>query len=111
MTAVNETTQQRQNEIITLNRTLEQFDIRFAGLADRSSGAAAQTLLEISKSLAQNEELLSELNSKRKLPVQSLLLRHAGVTRKMLRDHHQFIVTMALILSGPYPFLRAYMNA
>lgn len=100
----------RRNEIMNLNRRLEEFDIQFSNLVDQSSSEAAQTLLEISRSLAQKEELMNLLNLERKLPVQQLLVSHVGITRKILDDHYQFIISMALILSGPYPFLRDYFQ-
>jgi hypothetical protein len=101
---------QRRNEIMNLNRRLEHFHIRFANLAARPPAEATPVLLEISRFIAQNEELLTKLNADRKLPVQQLLASHAGVSRKTLDDHHQYIITMALIFSGPYPYLRDYIR-
>jgi hypothetical protein len=101
---------ERQHEIMSLQRRLEDFHIRFVNLVDQPSAEAAPILLEVSRSLAQNDELLTKLNADRKLPVQQLLDSHAGISRKILDDHHQYIITMALIFSGPYPCLRNYIR-
>jgi hypothetical protein len=102
---------QRQEEILHLKRRLEEFDIQFSNLAYRPSGVEAQTLMEISKTVAQNNELLNQLSSERELAVQQLLANRVGISPKILEEHHKFVVTMAHIFGGPYPCLREYISS
>ncbi|WP_090799540.1 hypothetical protein [Paenibacillus sp. GP183] len=102
---------QRQEEILHLKRRLEEFDIQFSNLAYQSSGVETRTLMEISRTVAQNNELLNTLSSERELAVQQLLANRVGISPKILEEHHQFIVTMAHIFGGPYPCLREYVRS
>jgi hypothetical protein len=102
---------QRQEEIFHLKRRLEELDICFSNLADWPSGVETETLLEISKKVAQNNELLNTINSDRELVFQKLLAKRVGISLKILEEHHQFIVTMAHIFGGPYPCLREYISS
>jgi hypothetical protein len=105
------TSVQRQEEILHLKRRLEEFDIQFSNLAYRPSGVETQTLMEISKSVAQNNELLNQLSSERELTVEQLLANRVSISPKLLEEHHKFIVTMAHIFGGPYPCLREYIKS
>lgn len=105
------TSEQRQVEILHLKRRLEEFDIQFSSLAHRPSGVETQALLEISKTVGQNDDLLNQLSSKNEIEVQQLLTSSVGICPKMMAEHHKFIVTMALIFGGPYPCLREYITS
>ena len=105
------TSVQRQEEILHLKRRLEEFDIQFSNLAYRPSGVETQTLLEISKTVGQNNDLLNQLTLERELAVQQLLANRVGISPKILEEHHKFIVTMAHIFGGPYPCLREYIRS
>lgn len=105
------TSVQRQEEILHLKRRLEVLDIQFSNLAYRPSGVETQTLLEISKTLGQNNDLLNQLSLERGLAVQQLLANRVGISPKILEEHHKFIVTMAHIFGGPYPCLREYIRS
>ncbi len=105
------TSVQRQEEILHLKRRLEEFNIQFSNLAYRPSGVETQTLLEISKTVGQNNDLLNQLSSERELAVQQLLANRVGISPKILEEHHKFIVTMAHIFGGPYPCLREYIRS
>ncbi|MCZ8513165.1 hypothetical protein O9H85_12160 [Paenibacillus filicis] len=102
---------QRQEEILHLKRRLETFEIQLSSLANRPLDVETQTLMEISKTVAQNNELLNRLSSERGLAVQQLLAHHASICPKILEDHYQFILTMAHIIGGPYPCLRKYIRS
>ncbi|MGO4273361.1 hypothetical protein AB4Z22_26545 [Paenibacillus sp. TAF58] len=105
------TSLQRQEEILHLKRRLEELDIQFSNLAYHPSGVEAQTLMEISKAVAQNNELLNQLSSDREIAVQQLLANQVGISPKILEEHHKFIVTIAHIFGGPYPCLREYISS
>lgn len=102
---------QRHHEILHLKQRLEEFDIQFPNLAYRPSDVETQTLMEISKTVAQNNELLNQLSSEKELAVELSLANRVGTSPQILEDHHNFIVTMAHILSGPYPCLREYISS
>jgi hypothetical protein len=102
---------QRQEEILHLMRQLEEFDIQFSNLVYQPSGVETQTLMKISKAVAQNNELLNQLSSERELAVEQLLGNRFGISPKILEEHHKFIVTMAHIFGGPYPCLREYIRS
>ncbi|MBP1964216.1 hypothetical protein [Paenibacillus aceris] len=102
---------QRQEEIVHLKHRLEAFDIQFSSLAYRPSGVETLALLEISKTVGQNDDLLNQLSSKNVTAVQQLLKSSVGICPKMLEEHHKFIITMALIFGGPYPCLREYITS
>lgn len=105
------TSVQRQDEILHLKRRLEEFDIQFSNLAYRPSGVETQALLEISKTVGQNNDLLNQLSSESELAVQQLLVNRVGISPKIWEEHHKFIVTMAHIFGGPYPCLREYIRS
>ncbi|NOU75376.1 hypothetical protein GC098_29010 [Paenibacillus sp. LMG 31458] len=105
------TSVQRQDEILHLKRRLEEFDIQFSSLAYRPSGVETQALLEISKTVGQNNDLLNQLSSESELAVQQLLANRVGISPKIWEEHHKFIVTMAHIFGGPYPYLREYIRS
>jgi hypothetical protein len=105
------TSVKRQDEILHLKRRLEEFDIQFSNLAYRPSGVETQDLLEISKTVGQNNDLLNQLSSESELAVQQLLANRVGISPKIWEEHHKFIVTMAHIFGGPYPCLREYIRS
>lgn len=101
----------RQKEILHLKGRLEEFDIQFSNLVFRPSGIETRTLMKVSKTVAQNNELLDKLCSERKIAVQQLATDCGGISPKMLEEHHEFIVTIAHILGGPYPCLKEYIRS
>ena len=105
------TSVQRQEEILHLKLRLEEFDIQFSNLAYRPSGVEIQALLEISRTVGQNNNLLNKLSSDREKAVQQLLANRVSISPKILEEHYKFIVTMAHIFGGPYPFLREYIRS
>jgi hypothetical protein len=105
------TSVKRQDEILHLKRRLEEFDIQFSNLAYRPSGVETQDLMEISKTVGQNNDLLNQLSSESELAVQQLLANRVGISPKIWEEHHKFIVTMAHIFGGPYPCLREYIRS
>jgi hypothetical protein len=103
-------TANRRNEIVHLKERLKEFDIQFSNLADQSSAEERLTLVNVGKSLAQNDAWMNELFIDRKLPVEQLLNSHKGISRKLLDDHDQFIISIALIFYEPFPTLKEYIQ-
>jgi RNA polymerase sigma factor len=56
-----------------------------------------------------NQLLLNELRSKRKLPIITIE-KNAKVPRKILERHRKYIIAAVEILSGEYPILAEYLR-
>jgi hypothetical protein len=100
----------RRNEIVQLKEKLQEFDIQFSNLADQSPAKERSALVRIGQSLAQNDTWMNVLFTDRKLPVEQLINNHKGITRKLLDDHQQYIISIALIFYGPFPCLKEYFQ-
>lgn len=103
--------EERRGEILELNRVLQEFDIRFADLADASPKHADSrySLVAIGKLLAEDAQMMRTLLGKRMLPIKELL-EVVNVSRKTLERNRKFIIAIAIIHNGPYPYLRYYLN-
>ncbi|PZE20764.1 RNA polymerase sigma factor SigI [Paenibacillus xerothermodurans] len=102
--------EERRGEILELNRCLNDFGISFAELVDASPkhNDSRQALVAIGKQLAGNPDLMRTMLAKRMLPIKELL-ELVEVSRKTLERNRKFIITVALINNGPYPYLRDYL--
>lgn len=103
--------EERKSEIVDLSRVLAEFDIRFADLVEASPKHADSrlVLLAIGKTLAQDAQLMRLLIAKRMLPIKELL-DLVGVSRKTLERNRKYLIAVALIWHGPYPYLRDYLQ-
>ncbi|TVX98996.1 hypothetical protein [Paenibacillus cremeus] len=102
----------RTKEILDFKEKLsELFNIRITDLAvDVLTDDNRLTMIEIGKTLAQSKGLMNRLLMEKKLPVQQLLNTHNEILGEMLEGNQQYVIAMALILYGPYPCLRKYLN-
>lgn len=100
-----------QSEIIDFNRVLLEFDIRLADLVQASPKHADSRLLlmNVGRLLAEDPDLMRYLISRKLLPVGELTAR-AGLSRKTIERNRKYIIAIALIHNGPYPFLRDYLH-
>lgn len=103
--------EERRSEIIDLSRCLAEFEIDLADLVEASPKHAdsRETLFLIGKALAEDAELMRILLTKRLLPIKELLGK-VDVSRKTLERNRKYIITVALIYHGPYPYLRDYLR-
>jgi len=103
--------EERQGEIIDLNRCLSDFGIQFADLVDASPkhSDSRQALFGIGRNLSNNPDLMRIMLTKRMLPIKELL-DVVEVSRKTLERNRKFIIAVALIYNGPYPYLRDYLH-
>ncbi|CAN7705517.1 RNA polymerase sigma factor SigI [Paenibacillus sp. LjRoot153] len=103
--------EERRSEIIDFNRCLSDFDISFSELTDASPkhDDSRQMLFGIGRTLAQDSELMRTLLTKRQLPIKELL-EQVQVSRKTLERNRKYIIAIALIFNGPYPYLRDYLH-
>jgi RNA polymerase sigma factor len=104
--------EERQSEITDLSLALSEFGIRFMDLVEASPSHVDSriALFKIGKLLAENEEWMQVLLIKRTLPIKEILTE-VQVSRKTLERNRKFIIAVAIIHSGTYPFLREYLHS
>jgi RNA polymerase sigma factor len=66
-------------------------------------------LFHIGKKFSEDAELMSTLLVKKHLPIKELLER-VEVSRKTLERNRKFLIAIALIYQGPYPYLRDFLQ-
>lgn len=103
--------EERRGEIIDLQMMLAEFQIEFSDLVEASPRHADSRalLFAIGKALASDADLMDQLLSKKMLPIKELLGK-VNVSRKTLERNRKFIIAVALIYYGPYPYLRDYLK-
>lgn len=103
--------EERGSEIVELNRVLGEFDIRFSDLVDGSPKHvdSRQAITRIGIQLSLESSLMRILLEKRMLPIKELLAV-SGVSRKTLERNRKYIIAIAIIYNGPYPYLRDYLR-
>lgn len=101
----------RKSEIMELNRVLQDFGISFSELVEASPKHAdsRENLMGIGMMLAKDIGLMRLLLGKRMLPIKEML-EITGFSRKTLERNRKYIIAVALIYNGPFPFLRDYMR-
>jgi RNA polymerase sigma factor len=103
--------EERRSEIMDLNHCLAEFGISFSDLVDASPKHAdsRNALFGIGKTLAEDAVLMRLMLTKRMLPIKELLEK-VEFSRKTLERNRKFIIAVALIFNGPYPYLRDYLH-
>ncbi|WP_379356698.1 MULTISPECIES: RNA polymerase sigma factor SigI [unclassified Paenibacillus] len=101
----------RKAEIAGLNQELEEFGISFAELVEQSPKHAdsRKMLIGIASMLANDEALLEGLRATGRLPVKELM-NASGVSRKTVERNRKYIISIALVLSGTYPYMKDYLT-
>lgn len=105
------TIEERQSEIMDFNRCLLEFGISFSDLVEVSPkhSDSREALFTIGALLARNQTMMSIVLTKKMLPIKELL-DQVNVSRKTLERNRKFIIAVALIYSGPYPYLKNYLS-
>ncbi|MCD1259388.1 RNA polymerase sigma factor SigI [Paenibacillus athensensis] len=103
--------EERRSEIIDFSRCLQEFGISFSELTEASPkhDDSRQLLFQIARTLSEDAELMRTLLAKRQLPIKELLER-VQVSRKTLERNRKYLIAVALIYNGPYPYLRDYLH-
>lgn len=104
------TAEERRMEIMEFSRELSEFGISFSELADSSPkhSDSRHVLMQIGKTLAMDEQLMSQLRVKRMLPIKALM-GQVEVSRKTLERNRKYVIAISLIYSGNYPYLGDYL--
>lgn len=108
---VERTDSDRQAEIIELSKELERYGITFLELVERSPKHAdsRELLIGIAQTLASETALLDLLKQSYKLPVKELTSM-CGVSRKTIERNRKYIIAIAVMISGSYPFMSDYLK-
>ncbi|MEX2415948.1 MAG: RNA polymerase sigma factor SigI [Paenibacillaceae bacterium] len=100
----------RGSEIKDFSTDLLVYGITFTELAECSPKHidSRRLLMGIGRTLASNDHLMLLLRSKKMLPIKELL-DLLDVSRKTLERNRKYLIAVALIYSGSYPYLRDYL--
>lgn len=103
--------EERRYEIDCLSSSLADFDIDFSDLVHISPkhSDSREMLFSVAQILSEDADLMKLLLSKKMLPIKELLSKVA-VSRKTLERNRKYIITLALVYSGSYPYLRDYLQ-
>lgn len=105
------TEDERRLEITELNQELLRFGISFAELVDNSPKHtdSRKLLIGIAQTLVSETDLLDSLRQTNKLAVKELT-EMCGVSRKTVERNRKYIIAIALIISGTYPYMHDYLH-
>lgn len=103
--------EQRKEEILFFRAVLKEFTLSFEELVEQSPKHvdARQNAINVAKVLVEDEELKQFLFQKKRLPVKQLE-KKVSVSRKTIERNRKYIMSMAIILSGDYVYLKDYIK-
>jgi RNA polymerase sigma factor len=103
--------EERRGEIFDLTHCLQEFQIGFDDLVKASPKHtdSRKMLMNVGGMLAKEPQLMRILLTKKLLPVKELT-EYSNLSRKTIERNRKYIITVALILNGPYPYLREYIQ-
>ncbi|WP_337099791.1 RNA polymerase sigma factor SigI [Paenibacillus sp. YIM B09110] len=106
-----QTENERRLEIGDLNAELESYGITFMELVEHSPKHAdsRKLLIGIAQTLAFDPDLLQTFKHTGRLPVKELT-ELCGVSRKTVERNRKYIIAIALVITGTYPFMHDYLN-
>ncbi|MBB3108683.1 RNA polymerase sigma factor [Paenibacillus phyllosphaerae] len=101
----------RRLEIAEYNNGLKRYDIQFTDLPDLSPKHADSRLLlaSIAMQLVESAPLFLSLEESGKMPIKELC-ELCGVSRKTIERNRKYIIAIALLWQGDYPYLQSYLQ-
>ena len=101
----------RRQEIEEYNTCLKGYGISFAELPEISPkhSDSRQLLIAISRLFVEAEHLFEAFEEKQKLPVKELC-EMASVSRKTIERNRKYIIALAILHTGKYPYLQSYLE-
>ncbi|WP_241674594.1 RNA polymerase sigma factor SigI [Paenibacillus luteus] len=105
------TEDERRLEIGELNQELIRVGISFTELVEHSPKHAdsRRLLIGIAQTLVSEAGLMDSLRETNKLAVKELT-EMCGVSRKTIERNRKYIIAIAIIISGTYPFMHDYLD-
>ncbi|MEG6616498.1 RNA polymerase sigma-I factor [Peptococcaceae bacterium 1198_IL3148] len=107
---INETAaRERQEEVLEFGRLLAEYGLTYAELVDASPKHrdSRQSLVAVAWKLANDNQLINQLLTKKRLPIAELTLT-TGVKRKTLERGRRYIVSLALLIYYRDRFIYIY---
>ncbi|WP_307719825.1 RNA polymerase sigma factor SigI [Paenibacillus kobensis] len=101
----------RKHEIMEFSARLKKLGISFTELADQAPKHAdtRRMLFQIGRMAAEQSKYYDAIIEKGRLPVTELA-EEAGVSRKTIERNRKYIIALALLYRGDYPYIRAYIT-
>ncbi|MFC4403123.1 RNA polymerase sigma-I factor [Gracilibacillus xinjiangensis] len=101
----------RKQEIMDLSQKLREYNISFQELTEISPKHrdARESAVYAAKQLVQDPELKEYVEQKKRVPVKKLL-KQVPVSKKTLERNRKYILTIFIILTGDYMYLREYLE-
>lgn len=108
---IDKSAEERRLEIMELQQSLLDFGISFFELPEISPKHedSRKMLFAIGRKLAEDQAMIHMIKTKKMLPIKELL-EVVQVSRKTLERHRKYLITITLILIGPYTYLREYLH-
>lgn len=108
---IDKSSEERRLEILELHQSLLDFGISFFELPEISPKHedSRKMLFDIGRKLVEDHAMIHTIKTKKMLPIKELLDR-VQVSRKTLERHRKYLITITLILEGPYTYLREYLH-
>lgn len=102
--------EERKLEIEELTRELSEYGISFTDLVEGSPKHedARRSLISIALLITRDESLYEPLKAKKTLPMK-MLSERVHVSRKTLERGRKYMIAVALIHMGNYPYLQSYV--
>ncbi|WP_277678138.1 RNA polymerase sigma-I factor [Gracilibacillus dipsosauri] len=101
----------RQQEILELTRQLKAYKITFQELTliSPKHQDARESAMFAANILAKNEALREYVLTKKRVPIKKLL-KEVPVSKKTLERNRKYILTIFIILTGDFVYLREYLE-
>ncbi|MEI5905910.1 RNA polymerase sigma factor SigI [Bacillus spongiae] len=101
----------RQEEILQYQQLLATYDLTFEDLIEQSPKHedARVNAINIAKLIAEDDGLLSILETKKRLPMKQLVEK-VHVSRKTVERNRKYIIAVTLILTKDFYYLRDYLK-
>lgn len=101
----------RKEEIARYSSELSGYGLTFGELAGSSPKHqdARKNAIFIAQLVSTNDEWFSELKSKKRLPIKKIE-KEVEVSRKTIERNRKYIIAVAVLLSGGYPYLYEYVK-
>ncbi|MDZ5712950.1 RNA polymerase sigma-I factor [Jeotgalibacillus haloalkalitolerans] len=101
----------RKEEIAQYTLTLKAFGLTFSELVNCSPKHqdARKNAIFIAKLVSSNKEWFAELKDKKRLPIKKIE-KEVEVSRKTIERNRKYIIAVAVLLNGRFPYLYEYVK-
>jgi len=106
-----EESRERKDEILHFQKLLASFNLSVHELVDISPkhADARMNAIKVAEQLAKRKDLMKEVFEKKRLPIKEIE-DIVQVSRKTIERNRKYIIAVAIILSGDFPYLKDYIK-